>query len=295
VAVPLSLVGTFGVMYALGYSLNNLTLMALTISTGFVVDDAIVVTENIARYIEEGDAPFEAALKGARQIGFTGGKPFMNPDIIGMLEDALTSGFEVLVLTNAMAPLRHKRAELLRLQDRYGASLRLRVSMDHYAAPVHEAERGRRSFAPTLDGLIWLARHGFAVDVASRMLSGEPEAALRAGFARLFAQHAIAIDAADPVRLMLFPEMDAGRDVPEITTACWGILHKTPDSVMCSSARMVVKRAGAERPAVLACTLLAYDPQFELGATLAEASRPVALNHPHCASFCVLGGAACSR
>jgi multidrug efflux pump len=71
VAVPLSLVGTFGVMYALGYSLNNLTLMALTISTGFVVDDAIVVTENIARYIEEGEAPFEAALKGARQIGFT--------------------------------------------------------------------------------------------------------------------------------------------------------------------------------------------------------------------------------
>ncbi|MDB4931491.1 MAG: Cobalt-zinc-cadmium resistance protein CzcA, partial [Myxococcaceae bacterium] len=71
VAVPLSLVGTFGVMYALGYSLNNLTLMALTISTGFVVDDAIVVTENIARYIEEGEEPFEAALKGAKQIGFT--------------------------------------------------------------------------------------------------------------------------------------------------------------------------------------------------------------------------------
>ncbi|MDO9019479.1 MAG: multidrug efflux RND transporter permease subunit [Deltaproteobacteria bacterium] len=71
VAVPLSLVGTFGVMYALGYSLNNLTLMALTISTGFVVDDAIVVTENIARHIEEGDEPFEAALKGAKQIGFT--------------------------------------------------------------------------------------------------------------------------------------------------------------------------------------------------------------------------------
>ncbi len=71
VAVPLSLLGTFGVMYALGYSLNNLTLMALTISTGFVVDDAIVVTENIARHIEEGDEPFEAALKGAKQIGFT--------------------------------------------------------------------------------------------------------------------------------------------------------------------------------------------------------------------------------
>ena len=71
VAVPLSLVGTFGVMYLLGYSLNNLTLMALTISTGFVVDDAIVMIENIARYIEQGERPLQAALKGAEQIGFT--------------------------------------------------------------------------------------------------------------------------------------------------------------------------------------------------------------------------------
>ena len=71
VAVPLSLVGTFGVMYLLGFSLNNLSLMALTISTGFVVDDAIVMIENIARYIEEGQPPLEAALRGAEQIGFT--------------------------------------------------------------------------------------------------------------------------------------------------------------------------------------------------------------------------------
>jgi multidrug efflux pump len=71
VAVPLSLVGTFAAMYMLGYSLNNLTLMALTISTGFVVDDAIVMIENIMRYVEEGEAPLEAALKGAEQIGFT--------------------------------------------------------------------------------------------------------------------------------------------------------------------------------------------------------------------------------
>ena len=71
VAVPLSLVGTFGVMYLLGYSLNNLTLMALTISTGFVVDDAIVMIENIMRYVEEGERPLDAALKGAEQIGFT--------------------------------------------------------------------------------------------------------------------------------------------------------------------------------------------------------------------------------
>ncbi len=71
VAVPLSIVGTFGVMYLLGYSLDNLSLMALTISTGFVVDDAIVMIENISRYLEEGDSPLEAALKGSEQIGFT--------------------------------------------------------------------------------------------------------------------------------------------------------------------------------------------------------------------------------
>jgi multidrug efflux pump len=71
IAVPLSLIGTFGVMYMLGYSLDNLSLMALTISTGFVVDDAIVMIENISRFIEEGDPPLEAALKGAEQIGFT--------------------------------------------------------------------------------------------------------------------------------------------------------------------------------------------------------------------------------
>src|SRR5690606_33453511 len=71
IAVPLSLVGTFGFMYLMGYSLNNLTLMALTIATGFVVDDAIVMLENIARRMEEGEGPMEAALNGARQIGFT--------------------------------------------------------------------------------------------------------------------------------------------------------------------------------------------------------------------------------
>src|SRR5437667_4352173 len=71
IAVPLSLVGAFGLMYLMGFSLNNLTLMALTISTGFVVDDAVVMIENISRFIEEGESPLEAALKGSKQIGFT--------------------------------------------------------------------------------------------------------------------------------------------------------------------------------------------------------------------------------
>jgi uncharacterized Fe-S cluster-containing radical SAM superfamily protein len=230
-----------------------------------------------------------------RLIGFTGGEPFMNPDIIAMLTDVLDRGFDAIVLTNAMTPMTHHRNDLLTLRARHGDRLTLRVSLDHPTPAVHEAERGARTWQPTLDGLVWLARNGFRVHVAGRHFTAETDAALRAGFAALFAAYDIPIDAFDPVRLMLFPEMDAARDVPEITTACWDILHKSPDSVMCASSRMVVKRRGAAAPAVLACTLLAYDPRFELGATLAEASRPVALNHPHCASFCVLGGAACSR
>lgn len=230
-----------------------------------------------------------------RLIGFTGGEPFMNPAILDMLDLVLSRGLDALVLTNAMKPLRKLRTPLLDLRRRHGDRLTVRVSLDHYTAIVHEAERGRRSWAPTIDGLIWLAREGFALDVAGRHFTAETEDELRAGYAKLFAEHGIPIDAHDPVRLMLFPEMDLTRDVPEITTSCWGILNKSPEDVMCATSRMVVKRQGADRPAVVACTLLPYDPRFELGATLAEASGPVSLNHPYCASFCVLGGAACSR
>ena len=230
-----------------------------------------------------------------RLIGFTGGEPMMNPDIIPMLRSVLSRGLDVLVLTNAMKPLRRHRAEMLALRAEFGDRLAIRVSLDHHDPAIHEQERGRRTWAPALDGLIWLARNGFKLDVAGRRFTGETEHALRDGFARLFAEHAIGVDAWDPVRLMLFPEMEPERDVPEITTACWGILHKSPDDVMCAGARMVVKRQGAPAPVVLACTLLAYDPRFEMGTTLAEASAPVSLNHPFCASFCVLGGASCSR
>ena len=230
-----------------------------------------------------------------RVIGFTGGEPFMNPDLLKMLEDALVRGFEVLVLTNAMRPMAKCKAGLLALRERFGPKLTIRVSVDHYGQSVHEEERGKRSWKPTIEGLQWLVAHGFRIDIATRRLSGESEAQMRAGFAGLFAATRIDINAADPVRLMVFPEMDARVDVPEITEACWGILHKSPDDVMCSSSRMVVKRNGAAAPAVLACTLLPYDAQFELGATLKEASNAVPLNHPHCAKFCVLGGAACSR
>lgn len=230
-----------------------------------------------------------------RLIGFTGGEPFLNRDLPAMLAEVLGRGFEALVLTNAMKPMRNASAALLSLRARYGERLIIRVSLDHYTAAIHEAERGRNSFARTLDGLCWLAVQGFRLHVATRRLSGEPDASLRAGFSRLFAAHAVPIDADDPVALMILPEMDPARDVPEITEACWGILNKSPDGVMCATARMVVKRRDATQPVVLACTLLPYDRRFELGPTLADAARPVPLNHPYCASFCVLGGGACSR
>jgi hypothetical protein len=244
-----------------------------------------------ARYLDE----IERDGLPTSLIGFTGGEPFMNPELIAMLDDALRRGFRALVLTNAMKPMTKCRPALLRLKDCYGDRLMIRVSIDHYGRQVHEAERGRRSWEPTIDGLLWLTRNGFAPQVASRRLSGEPEAAMRRGFAELFARLGVAIDAEDPVALTVFPEMDAAVDVPEITEACWDILGKSPESVMCATQRMVVKRKGAAGPVVLACTLLPYDPRFELGATLAAASGPVPLNHPHCAKFCVLGGGSCSR
>jgi hypothetical protein len=142
-----------------------------------------------------------------------------------------------MVLTNAMKPMHKRKAAFLTLRERYRERLVIRVSIDHYGSAVHELERGRRSWQPTIDGLKWLARHGFAINVASRYLSGEPEAVLRQGFARLFNELGIALDADDPVALMIFPEMDATVDVPEITEACWGILHKSPESVMCASSR----------------------------------------------------------
>ena len=228
------------------------------------------------------------------EIAFTGGEPFMNPHFLAILDECLTRDFRVLVLTNAMRPMqRHKKA-LLAMKQRYGQRLAFRISLDHFSPDRHEEERGVDTFAPAMEGLRWLSDNGFPIAVAGRSMWGESQDAGRAGFAALFAAQTVKVDAHDPAALVLFPEMDEHLDVPEITTACWGILHKSPDDMMCANSRMVVKRKGAEKPAVLACTLLAYEPQFELGHTLKEASRAVPLNHAHCAKFCVLGGASCS-
>src|SRR5207248_1317844 len=139
----------------------------------------------------------------------------------------------------------------------------MRVSLDHFTPERHEDERGPGTFRPTLDGLVWLARNGFQVAVAGRTMWGEDAAAARDGYAKLFAAHAIPVDARDPRALVLFPEMDRRADVPELTDGCWGQVRKSPGDVMCATSRMVVRRKGAARPAVLACTLVPYDPQFE--------------------------------
>lgn len=251
---------------------------------------AYVEPADIEPYLDELAASGEADA----EIGFTGGEPFMNPSILALIGLALERGHRVLVLTNAMRPMMRHKAGLLALKERFGDRLVLRVSLDHHGEALHAAERGPRAWKPALDGLVWLAREGFAVRVAGRTCWGESEAELRAGFARLFASLGLALDAHDPRALLLFPEMNATLDVPEITTACWGILNKRPDSMMCAGSRMVVKRKGETRTTVMPCTLIPYDQRFAMGSSLAEARAPVSLNHPHCARFCVLGGGSCS-
>ena len=250
---------------------------------------AYIHADETAAYLDE----IVRTNAGTRVIGFTGGEPFMNPEFMAMLSDTLERGFETLTLTNAMRPMMKHDEALLALRARHGRRLRVRVSLDHYTKALHETERGERSWAPAMAGLSWLDDNGFAPEIAGRTCWGESEAAARAGYARLFAERGLTCEADNPVALTLFPEMEEDASTPEITDACWATLGKSPADIMCSSARMVVKRRGASRPVVVACTLLPYDPRFELGETLSEAVGPVPLNHVHCAKFCVLGGGAC--
>lgn len=231
-----------------------------------------------------------------KEIGFTGGEPYMNPEFNEMTRRALTRGYDVLVLTNAMRPMMRQsvRSEISALITNYGDKLTFRISVDHWSEALHDEERGKGSFAKTIEGMTWLRDQGARMAVAGRSVWGETDVTARAGYAELYSKNDFKIDAQNPGITVIFPEMDATVEVPEITTQCWTILNKSPDAIMCASSRMVVKRKGADSPAVLACTLLPYSEEFELGATLKEAERDVKLNHPHCAKFCVLGGASCS-
>lgn len=257
-------------------------------------NDALVYlkADEVSDYLDQ----LDSRNWGVREIGFTGGEPFMNPEMVEMTRSALERGYEVLILTNAMQPMMRKRVKegLLSLKEAYADKLTFRISVDHYGAELHDKERGRGSFERTLEGMRWLRDNGFQMAVAGRTVWGESDADSRAGYADLFRKENFNIDAQSPAITVLFPEMDETVDVPEITTECWSILNKSPSEVMCSNSRMVVRHKGADAPSVIACTLLPYDPQFDMGQTLEEAERDVALNHPHCAKFCVLGGASCS-
>ena len=251
-----------------------------------------ITADEVVDYLDQ----IEARGWPIREIAFTGGEPYMNPQMNQMTRAALERGYDVLILTNAMRPMMRKsvRAGLLELAGEYRDKLTLRISVDHWSEKLHDEERGKGAFARTVEGMEWLRDNGIRMAVAGRTVWGETDAQSRDGYRDFYAHHGFQIDADNPGETVLFPEMDETAEVPEITTACWGILNKSPDAVMCASSRMVVKRKGAAKPSVLACTLLPYAPEFELGETLAEAERDVSLNHPHCAKFCVLGGASCS-
>jgi len=271
----------------------NIECVNCYIASSPTADHFIYLTpEDMEPYLDE----IEEMGHGKIEIAFTGGEPYLNPYIKRLSEMVLERGHSLLVLTNAMKPMMRPRiqASLLDLQTRFPDKMTLRVSLDHFTAKGHDEERGTGSFDIGVKGLNWLTEHGFDTHIAGRAMFSENETVAREGYAELIVKHGWHIDAHDPAKLILFPEMDEQVDVPEITIACWGILDVHPDSMMCSNSRMVVRRKGEANPVVLACTLLWDDPQFETGKTLKESLGPVALNHPHCAKFCVLGGASCS-
>lgn len=231
---------------------------------------------------------------GTTEIGITGGEPFMNPDIILIMQECLSRGFKIVMLTNAMRPMMRFKDQLLELNEKYKDALTMRVSVDHFNPKLHEEERGLGTWDIALTGLIWLSLNNFVLNIAGRTRWGGKDQELREGYAEFFRTHNISVDAYDPMQLVLFPEMDENIEVPEITNECWGILDVNPQQIMCSNSRMVVKRKGASKPAVIACTLLPYEDEFEFASTLKESSKRVYLNHQHCSKFCVLGGGSCS-
>ena len=257
-------------------------------------NDALVylTADEITDYLDQ----LEDRNWGVREIAFTGGEPYMNPEMNEMTRRCLERGYDVLVLTNAMMPMQRKKVKegLLELNAAYPGKLTMRISVDHWSEELHDKERGKGSFGKTITGMEWLSENGFTMAVAGRTVWGETDADSRQGYADLYATHGFDIDANNPGMTVLFPEMDETVEVPEITTDCWGILSKQPTEVMCSNSRMVVKHKGADAPSVIACTLLPYEKEFDMGRTLEEAEKSVQLNHPHCAKFCVLGGASCS-
>ena len=228
---------------------------------------------------------------GTKEIGFTGGEPFMNEDVLKMIEYSLSKNFKVLVLSNAMKPMLNRKEDLLKINHQ---DLTIRVSIDHYQKEKHEEIRGKNTFNVMMEGLKWLNQNNFNYALATRLLWGEQEDQLRDNFNLFIDKYNLKLDAKSKEQLVTFAEMDEKFDTPEITTACWNLLGKNPDDIMCSSSRMVVKKKTSPKPSVIACTLLPYEDEFDLGQNLTNSLKKIYLNHKHCSKFCVLGGSSCS-
>ena len=228
---------------------------------------------------------------GTKEIGFTGGEPFMNKDVLKMIEYSLSKNLKVLVLSNAMKPMLNKREDLLKINHQ---DLTIRVSIDHYQKEKHEEIRGKNTFNVMMEGLKWLNQNNFNYALATRLLWGEQEDQLRDNFNLFIDKYNLKLDAKSKEQLVTFAEMDEKVDTPEITTACWNLLGKNPNDIMCSSSRMVVKKKTSPKPSVIACTLLPYEDEFDLGQNLTNSLKKIYLNHKHCSKFCVLGGSSCS-
>ena len=228
---------------------------------------------------------------GTKEIGFTGGEPFMNKDVLKMIEYSLSKNFKVLVLSNAMKPMLNRKEDLLKINHQ---DLTIRVSIDHYQKEKHEEIRGKNTFNIMMEGLKWLNQNNFNYALATRLLWGEQEDQLRDNFNLFIDKYNLKLDAKSKEQLVTFAEMDEKVDTPEITTACWNLLGKNPDDMMCSSSRMVVKKKNSPKLSVIACTLLPYDDEFDLGQNLTNSLKKIYLNHKHCSKFCVLGGSSCS-
>ena len=228
---------------------------------------------------------------GTNEIGFTGGEPFMNKDIMKMIDYSLNKNFKVLVLSNAMKPMLNRTKELIKLNH---SNLTIRVSIDHYEKEKHEEIRGKNTYDVMLQGLKWLNENNFNYTLATRLLWNEKEEDLRKNFGTFIKNNNLRLDINSPKELVTFAEMDEKIDTPEITTSCWDILNKDPNNIMCSWSRMVVRKKNSKNPSVIACTLLPYADEFDLGDTLTNSLQKIYLNHKHCSKFCVLGGSSCS-
>ncbi|MBH88072.1 MAG: radical SAM protein [Pelagibacterales bacterium] len=225
-------------------------------------------------------------------IGITGGEPFMNKEIISILSLFIKENYNILVLTNAMQPMLNKIKELIKFSNY--SKLTLRISLDHFNKEEHEKIRGINTWDKAIKGIRWLVNNNFRINIASRIINKD-EKIVRDGFAKLFKENNLDINAYNNDHLVLFPEMNLQDNTPEITKSCWEILDSNPKDMMCANSRMIVKRKEDSKTHVVSCTLIPYENNFSYGSNLKNSFKRVYLNHPFCSKFCVLGGASCSN